>query len=319
MKKFSFIIVFFILILGGILAWWINSTTAANPADKTQKAFSIKKGEGVKTVANNLKSQGLIKDPVIFYLVVRGLGIDSKIQAGDFFLSPSMSASEIAKTLQTSTSDVRVVIPEGMRAEEITDVLKERVDSYDESWRANLVLHEGYLFPDTYSFSKDVTINQIISTMRDNFEKKYQKIENGESSKLSKEEIVIVASMVEREARHDQDRPLVASVILNRYKIGMKLDIDSTIQYALGYQAREKRWWKKRLLLRDLELNSPYNTYRVAGLPPRPISNPGFESLSAVVNPTDTNYFYYLSDSAGNNHYAKTNAEHEANKRKYGL
>lgn len=319
MKKFSFIIVFLVLIFGGVLAWWINGVSAVNPSDKTQKAFSVKRGDSVKIIANNLKSEGFIKDPVIFFLVVKQFGLDSKIQAGDFFLSPSQNTIDIAKSLQTGTYDVRIVIPEGIRAEEIADILKDRLDSYQESWRANLILHEGYLFPDTYSFAKDATIDQIISIMRDNFEQKYNQIPNKEKTRLSKEEIVIVASLVEREAKHAIDRPLVASVILNRYKIGMKLDIDATIQYALGYQKQEKRWWKKELTFADLELNSPYNTYRVAGLPPRPISNPGFEALNAVVNPAKTDYLFYISDKNGNNHYAKTNEEHEANKKKYGL
>ncbi|MCL4387469.1 endolytic transglycosylase MltG, partial [Patescibacteria group bacterium] len=127
----------------------------------------------------------------------------------------------------------------------------------------------------------------------------------------------IVAYLIEREAKKDEDRPLVASVILNRFNIGMKLDIDATIQYALGYQEDEKRWWKKSLTLDDIKLNSPYNTYRVSGLPPTPISNPGLASLQAVVNPSDTNYLYYITDSKGINHYGKTLEEHNANIQKY--
>lgn len=318
MKRFSFLIVFFVLAVSGVMAWFINGSSPANPLDHSTKAFSVKKGEGVRVIANNLKSQGLIKDPVIFFLLIKQLGLDEKIQAGDFILSPSYSAGKIAKALQTGTYDVQIVIPEGKRAEEIADILKDRVETYDESWRANLILHEGYLFPDTYSFPKDVTIDQVISIMRDNFETKYEELQVGNSG-LSKEEIVVLASMVEREAKQDKDRPLVASVILNRYKIGMKLDIDATIQYALGYQAQEKRWWKEGLTIDDLGLNSPYNTYKAAGLPPTPISNPGLEAMNAVANPAKTDYLFYLSDSNGNNHYAKTNEEHEANKRKYGL
>jgi UPF0755 protein len=317
MKKFSLVIVFLILITGGVLAWFINGSSPVSPHDKTTKTFSVKKGDTVRGIANNLKTQGFIKDPVIFFLIVKQLGLDEKLQAGDFLLSPSMNATKIAKSLQTGTYDVQVVIPEGKRAEEIADILRDRVVTYDNSWRDRLVEHEGYLFPDTYSFSKDVTIDEVIEIMRDNFEKRYTSIPN--NSTLSQKEIVTIASMVEREARHDQDRPLVASVILNRYRIGMKLDIDATIQYALGYQEDQKRWWKEALYIEDLALNSPYNTYKNAGLPPTPISNPGHAALSAVINPAKSDYFYYISDKSGNNHYARTNEEHEANKKKYGL
>ncbi len=317
MKKFSFVIVFLVLILAGFLAWWINGTAAVNPADKTQKAFSIKKGEGVRAVANNLKTQGLIKDPVVFYLVVRRLRIDNKIQAGDFFISPSLNATQVAKALQTGTYDVRVVIPEGKRAEEIADLLKERVYSYDESWRSKLILNEGYLFPDTYSFPKDVDVEQVISVMRDNFEEKYSGIENLGNTNLSKKDIVILASMVEREAKHSQDRPLVSSVLFNRLDAGMPLYIDATIQYAIG---TPKKWWPT---LPDtggnVAPNSPYNTYTHSGLPPTPISNPGLEALKAIFNPATTDYLYYISDKTGVNRYGRTLDEHNANIQNYGL
>lgn len=317
MKKFTFIIVFFALIIGGVLAWWINGTSAVNAFDKTQKPFSIKKGEGVKIIANNLKSAELIRDPIVFFLVVKQLGLDSKVQAGDFLLSPSQNAFDIARSLQTGSYDVRISIPEGKRAAEIAELLKDRLDSYQDNWRSNLSLNEGYLFPDTYFFSKDATIEQIISIMHDNFEKKYNSIPNVGTSRFTKDEIVKIASMVEREAKFQSDRPLVASVIINRLNAGMALDIDATIQYAIG---TKEDWWPVLTDSgRNIVPNSPFNTYTHPGLPPKPISNPGYEVLNAVVNPANTSYLFYISDSKGTNHYSKTNEEHEANKRKYGL
>ncbi len=319
MRKFSFLIVFLVLILGGILAWWVNATAAADISDKSQKTFIIKKGEGVREIASHLKSEDLIKDPVIFFIVVKKFGLDQKIQAGDFQLSPSMSAVDIAKALQVGTSDFHIVIPEGKRAQEIADKLSERFPTFQESWRGKLIIYEGYLFPDTYSFPKESTIEQIIDIMRANFEKKYSSINAGSQNKLSKDQVVIVASMVEREAKHDKDRPIVASVVLNRLKQGMPLQIDATIQYALGYQPSSKTWWKKELTFDDLKISSPYNTYEHSGLPPGPISNPGIDVLSAVLNPSNTNYLYYISDKSGQNHYARTLEEHNANIKKYGL
>ncbi len=319
MKKFSFLIVMLALLIGGIGAWWINGTSAADPANDTLKTFSITKGEGVRQVANKLKTEGLIKDPVIFFLLIRQQGVDGKIQAGEFQLAPAMTAAEVVKTLQVATNDVRVTVPEGKRAEEIAEILQKYFPSYQASWEQQLAQHEGYLFPDTYSFPQEATIDDIIKTMTDNFTQKYSSINGGRKATLTEEEIVKIASLVEREAKHDQDRPLVASVILNRYDIGMPLYIDATIQYALGYNQAEKRWWKEGLTVDDLALDSPYNTYKVAGLPPTPIANPGLKALEAVVNPANTEYLYYISDSSGQNHYARTNDEHEENKRKYGL
>src|SRR3989344_9402694 len=139
----------------------------------------------------------------------------------------------------------------------------------------SLIEHEGYLFPDTYLIPIDANADQIVSIMINTFDQKYQTISGSRQSIYSKEELVKIASMVEREALFSEDRSLVASVIFNRLEIGMGLNIDATIQYALGYQTDTKKWWKKNLTATDLKLNSPYNTYRHAGLPPTPISNPG--------------------------------------------
>ncbi len=151
--------------------------------------------------------------------------------------------------------------------------------------------------------------------MKNNFDAKYATLEN--TSNRTPHEIVTIASLIEREARHAEDRPLVASVIVNRLEIGMALNIDATVQYILGYQQNEKSWWKRNLTFADLEINSPYNTYTNPGLPPGPIANPGIAAIEAAVNPAETDYLYYLSDENGVNHYAETLEEHNQNKAKY--
>lgn len=319
MKRLS---VFFIIAISsfiGIFIWWQNGLRAINPNDKTEHIFVIKKGEGLRDISYKLKKKDLIKDPVVFFLLIKKLGIDGKIQAGDFRLSPSMNASEIAQNLTHGTLDIWVTIPEGKRAEEIANILQKEIPSYKNLWQEKLVSEEGYLFPDTYLIPKDADIDLIISMMKNNFEKKYSQIENLNKTSLSKKEIVIIGSLVEREARLQNDRPLVASVILNRLRIGMPLQIDATIQYMLGYQKDKKTWWKKDLAKQDLSIDSYFNSYKNPGLPPTPISNPGFNVLNAVVNAPDTNYLYYLSDKNGFNHYAKTIDEHNDNIKKYGL
>ncbi|MDO8461194.1 MAG: endolytic transglycosylase MltG [bacterium] len=319
MKKILIFILIVTFLLGGLSLWFKTGTSAINSADKSQKIFVIYKGQGIREIAGSLKKEGLIKDQVVFFLLIKKLGLDSNIQAGDFRLSPSMTAAEIAENLTHGTLDIWVTIPEGKRAEEIAEILAKNIPSYQDTWRENLVKQEGYLFPDTYLIPKDADIDLIALLMKNNFDKKYGAISPAKKTNLTKKEIVILASMIEREAKFDQDRPLVASVLLNRKDIGMKLDIDATIQYALGYQEIEKTWWKKGLTLQDIKLNSLYNTYLNPGLPPTPISNPGLEALNAVVNPAETQYFYYISDSSGRNHYAKTIEEHNANIKTFGL
>lgn len=316
MKKIFLVVILGFLAFFVFSLWWKQGLLPSNPQDKSYKIFVIKKGEGVRTIANELKKQGLIKDPVVFFLLVKKLGLDGKIQAGDFRLSPSQRAQEIAENLTHGTLDVWVTIPEGLRAQEIADVLKTKIQTFDESWREKLQINEGYLFPDTYLVPKDADIDLIIKLMKDNFDEKFASIQKTKN-KLSKNEIVIIASMIEREAKLSADRPLVASVILNRLSIGMPLQIDATIQYALGYQWNQKTWWKKNLTKEDLKLDSPYNTYENIGLPPSPISNPGFDVLEAATNPKETEYLYYVSDSSGRNHYARTLEGHNTNIKKF--
>lgn len=318
MKKLGTLLVFIIVLTGALLLWWNNGLRAQAQYNKATQIFVVQPGSSVRQIANSLKKQYLIKDPVVFFLLVKKLGIENKIQAGDFRLSPSMTAEELAKNLTHGTLDIWVTIPEGKRADEVADVLKEKIPSYSPSWRTVLNQNEGFLFPDTYLIPRDATIDLIVGQMTGNFNQKFRDIDLSHT-KLSKEQIVIVASLVEREARLLEDRPLVASVILNRFDIGMPLQIDATIQYALGYQKDKKTWWKKELTGQDLKLNSSYNTYMRSGLPPTPISNPGLSVLEAVVNPTSTDYLYYISDKNGKNHYAKTLDEHNANIKKYGL
>lgn len=313
----------FLIIIGAIililLLWWKNGLSPVNINDKNQYLVVIAKGKGVREIANELKEKNLIKDPVVFFLLVKKLGLDAKIQAGDFRLSPSMSAAEIAENLTHGMVDIWVTIPEGKRADEIADLLSQKIPSYNETWRNTLEKNEGYLFPDTYLIPKDASIDLIISIMKNNFEKKYTTLDTTTNTHLEKNEIVILASLVEREAKFDNDRPLVASVFLNRIKIDMPLQVDATIQYALGYQKNEASWWKKSLSKTDIKFPSLYNTYLNTGLPPTPISNPGLSALNAAIHPTKTDYLYYLSDSKGHNHYAKTLEEHNANIQKYGL
>lgn len=299
--------------------WWINGTSPANSNNTTPQTFVIENGQGIRAIAKNLKDEGLIKDQVVFFLLTKQMGLDSKVQAGYFRLSPSMSANEIANALTSGgAEDIWVTIPEGQRAGEIADILERDMPNYNESWDAVLEENEGYLFPDTYSFPKEATIDSVVTAMRDNFNSKYETLDTS-SSDLTQEEIVTLASLIEREARHAEDRPMVSSVIHNRLNEGMKLDIDATLQYILGFSKEQNRWWREGLTNEDKQLDSPYNTYIVIGLPPGPISNPGLASLQAAINPDTTPYFYYITDQNGVNRYAETLEGHNENISTYGL
>lgn len=317
MKRFIALTTLLLIAGSGIFFWWQNGLGAVNAKDTTQKMFVITPGSNVRDIANNLKAQGFIKDPVVFFLLVKQKGLDKKIQAGDFRLSPSMNATTLADALTHGTVDIWVTIPEGKRAEEIAEILKEKIPTYEDSWVEELKENEGYLFPDTYLLPRESDITSIITRLRTTFNERYSSIDG--TTEDVKEKTVIIASLIEREAKLDEDRPLVSSVIHNRLNIGMKLDIDATLQYMLGYQANEKRWWKSSLTNDDKAINSAYNTYKRAGLPPTPISNPGLTSLRAALHPATTNYFYYITDKTGRNRYGRTLEEHEANIAKYGL
>jgi len=307
----------FAVIIGGVI-WWKNGTKAVDPKNNTPQIFVVEQGDGVREIANSLKAKDLIRDPIVFFLLTKRIGVDKEIQAGDFRLNPSMNVYNIIENLRHGTLDIWVTIPEGLRATEISAIFKEKMPTYEGAWEQTLVKNEGYLFPDTYLIPREADMDMIVNILRTNFNNKYSTLDISDTN-LTQNEIVTTASLIEREARHEKDRLLISSVIANRFEIGMKLDIDATIQYVLGYQTEQKRWWKKSLTNTDKLINSPYNTYRVAGLPPGPIANPGLASLKAAINPANTSYLYYITDKGGVNRYASDIEEHNANIEKYGL
>lgn len=322
MKRVSVILTVILigLFLGGL--WWKFSLTPANSKDNRPKPFVINKGDGIREIALKLHDQGLIRDQIAFFLLVKKLGLEKNIQAGSFQLSPSLTAQQLAQKLTVGTEDVWVTIPEGWRNEEISEYLEKNNFSW-ENQKATMGLRqmrilEEKLFPETYLVPKQATIDSIIELMNRTFEQKLDsKIRQQiESSGFTIDEIVTIASLIEREARTQGDRPIVASVIYNRLKSEMSLDIDASVQYAIGRTEKEG-WWKKNLTIEDLKIKSPYNTYINPGLPPTPICNPGMSAINAALFPSQTDYYFYLSDKQGRMHYAKTLEEHNKNVAKF--
>lgn len=317
MKLFRLLVLLIVIFCLGVGIWYKVETSPVDKTGTTKQLFVVDQGSGVKAIAKKLAQAHLIKSSLAFYLKVKQLGIENKIQAGDFQLSPSQSSTEIAKSLTKGAQDIWITIPEGKRAEEVAHILKNNLPGYEPDWEAKLKTEEGYLFPDTYQVHKNATIDQIISLLTSEFEQKYALVTN--KTNLSRANIVILASLIEREAQKDEDRPLISSVLHNRLDLGMPLQVDATIQYALGYDYNGKTWWKRDLTLDDLKYSSPFNTYLNVGLPPSPIASPGVKALEAAADPANTNYLYYITDKNGMNHYAKSLTEHNANIKKYGL
>lgn len=318
MKKLIIVFIIIIIFISGFFLYFQEGVLPVNRKNPTSKIFVIQKGERVSQIAKNLERDELIRNKIVFYLVVKRLGIENTLQAGDFRLSSSMNVYEIARSLTKGTLDIWITIVEGLRKEEIAHLFSTELGFPESEFLKSA--REGFLFPDTYLIPKEATIEAVIKILNDNFNKKYtQELRNQAIKKnLSDDQIITIASLVEREAKFDNDRKLVAAIIYKRFKNDWPLQIDATIQYALGYQPIEKTWWRKALSADDLQMESPYNTYKNPGLPPAPIGNPGLASIKAVISADEsTPYWYYLSDKAGVMHYATTIEEHNENVAKY--
>lgn len=297
----------------------------------TTQPFRVEPGETVSSIAERLQSLGLISDAQAFFDYAVYTGIDLTIQSGDFTLSPAQSIIDIAQNLQKfSPTDATLVILPGWRIEEIaaslpTSGLSIDPDAFLAAGNnppqvlafAEPASMEGFFFPDTYTLPRETTLDQLLDVIGRNFTSKLTTdIQNGfVAQNLSIYQAVTLASIVEREAIHSEEASLIASVYLNRIAIGMKLDADPTIQYALGYQFDTGSWWKSPLALTDLEVISPYNTYLNNGLPPTPISNPGIEALMAVAYPQTSTYYFFRAacDGSGYHVFAETFEEQLAN------
>lgn len=318
-----------ILLSGGGFVWWkVNSAPVSN--DKTSVRFVIPNGKSASQVSQKLFNEGLIKSSLAFKLYVQLKGKSKNIQPGIFNLSKNQSVLEIAERLTKTPDELTVKIIEGKRREEIVEILLaglEIADSEKASFRSEFLREskgkEGYLFPDTYNFFPGTSAAKVVLRLTQSFDQKISDLKtNKETQKLSLNQIVTLASIIERETRNNEERPVVAGIMLNRIKIGMPLQVDAAVQYAVATarcpqsSARCNNWWP--ILTRDdMTIDSPYNTYKYPGFPPGPIAGSGKSSLSAAFNPEVTDYLYYIHSPDGKIHYAKTLAEHNENVRKY--
>lgn len=299
-------------------SWYFQAIQPVTRQDTPTTDFEIKPSTGIDQIINDLSSARLVRSRVAFKLTVIRLGLASKIQAGYFKLSPNMNASELAQALTHAYArQFRVTIPEGLRSEEINLLLEKafgKVEGakYSSTEFATLAKDkEGRLFPDTYDFAPEASASDVLKKMAARFDEVTTEIPQDRLN-----QIITLASLLEREASTAKEMPQVAGVIQKRLDAGWPLQIDATIQYALGSVACRKidcNWWKKDLTRGDLRLNSPYNTYLHPGLPPAPISNPGQDAIKAAASPVITSAWFYLHDLSGKIHFADTIDQHNQN------
>lgn len=299
--------------------------------------FTVEPGETAGDIALRLKQMGLINDAELFRHLARYHKADSRLEAGRYELRANMTMMEIIEALQHGRlEEIVVTIPEGWRAEQIAEMLPEKtgIDAaeflalvrnmdFDYAFlrdRPPGATLEGFLFPDTYYLPAHPTARDLIERMLANFDQRFtvEMRQIGAERGMTIYQVVTLASIVEREAVVAEERPIIASVFLNRLAKGMNLDACPTVQYALGYQEDTGQWWKTPLTIEEINrVNSPYNTYLHRGLPPGPICNPGLASILAVLQPAETDYLYFLAKGDGFHAFARTFEEHLQNQQRY--
>lgn len=296
------------------------------------KMFTIEKGEGSDEIASRLAESRLISGKVYFYYYLRESGLLSKVMPGDYLLSVNLTIPEIVHILTNPEENfIRVTFPEGFTSsqmgerlrsnglpgEDFLKIVNEPGDlkkRYGYLSDPSVTILEGYLFPDTYFFKKDITAQNIVGRMLDRFDEKLdQKIREdvfAQGKKIS--EIIKMASLVEEEVKKPADRKTVSGIFWNRINLDMPIQSDATLTYILGDK-------KDSHSLDEIRIDSPYNSYTRKGLPPTPIDNPGSDSIFAAVYPEETDYLYFVSTANCGPFFAKTLEQHGVNRQKCGL
>jgi UPF0755 protein len=311
------------------LALWINSP----PGDSRGGLVEILPGASARIIARELRREGHVRSSVWLEILARVLRADQKLKAGFYRLPARVRADRILRFLSQGRGvTVRVTIPEGFAVWQIAGRLESAGVCRAEDFRAGAGAQEGFLFPDTYFFDPGSSAEEAFRAMRERFFTVWREVflsaekagqvrlvENGgalsfvepdapvllsDGRRWTVRQVVTLASLIERETRREDERARVSAVYHNRLKIRMRLECDPTVQYALG-------GWKSPLYKKDLEVDSPYNTYRRYGLPPGPIASPGRDSLAAALAPASVDSLYFVSDGEGGHQFSSTYEEHQ--------
>lgn len=285
--------------------------------DSTKKIYEVKESSSTFAIANDLEERNLVKSSWAFYVYTKLK--EKPLQTGSYLVSENMTIKEIVKIISDGKTAVqKLTIPEGYRVEQIAQVLDERNFSKYSDFMAVAKKYEGKIFPDTYYITVESSANDILGMMLTNYDQRITGIN------VTSEDLVL-ASIMEREAKSDSERAAIAGVYTNRLKKNMKLEADPTVIYAndsellssgrFNYKTFE--FWQSVAFFEYLKIDSPYNTYVYTGLPIAPICNPGLKSIEAAVNPESNNYLYFFHDKAGKIYFSETVQEHDQKKALY--
>lgn len=310
----SFVVVFsFIVITFAALIY--NLAFAAPEKFPTGTSVQIESGQSLTSISKEMKEHGVVRSSIVLRSTMILLGGERNISAGMYEFNKRQNVIQVGKRIVRGDFGyipVKVTIPEGSTVFKVAEIIHEKIPSIDQEHFLSLILKkEGYLFPNTYFFPPKASPEIVVEMMQALFNKKVKHFEGGiAASGRLKEEIIIMASILEGEVQTHEDRKMVADLLWRRISLGMPLQVDSTLTYITGKSSAE-------LTLKDLKMDSPYNSYIHKGLPPTPISNPGIDSIEAALYPTSNQYLFFLSDKDGITHFAKTHEEHVRLKNKY--
>lgn len=286
------------------------------PQKKAEKErIVINLGALEEEVIGKLSSQGFLRSPFAFKILLKITGWQGKIKPGSYLISKSMNAWKLADILVNHPYQKWVVIPEGLRKEEIVEFVKKTLNwQFFQEKEFLEEAQEGYLFPDTYLLNLDYSGKEVAKRMTNKFNEKLANLFiKAKENNIRNDTLIVLASLVQREAANEKEMPLIAGIIWNRWISDMKFEIDAIVQYALG---KPGNWWQV-IKPEDYKIDSPYNTYLHKGRPPAPICNPGLVAIEAVIFPEESDYLYYLHDKERKIHPALTYEEHLENIRKY--
>lgn len=319
-----------VLLCGFVYLYYQAAVNRKNYDGQGETEFVITSGQRVYEIADNLKKSRLINSPTAFKIYVKLNNLSTKLQAGYYRIPRDLSLKDLVYILQHGKFDLKLTFPEGWRREEMAYYAAKQLgrDSFYQEFLKESENSEGYLFPETYVVPRDITAKELVAVMRQTFDKKYAgaSLSVGDKNRLTQKEIIIIASILEREASRDEDRPIIAGILLKRLKSGWPLEADATVQYAqasrllptITFAKLENfGFWSKEITIDALKTDSAYNTRLHKGLPPSAICNPGLASIQSVFKSVETPYWFYLTGTDGVTRYAASLAEHNTNIDRY--